>query len=76
VFEHDPVWNVFSGSYLYQSTAAVLTVHIAMINLWNRINVPTPQVAGEWIKSAEAAKCDRPRYFCTTVSVSFRPNLA
>ena len=26
----------------------------AMINVWNRLNVTTRQVAGEWVKSAEA----------------------
>ena len=27
-----------------------------MINLFNRLNVPTKQVAGEWMKSAAAQK--------------------
>src|SRR5262245_7871440 len=26
----------------------------ALINFWNRLNVPTRQVAGEWVKSADA----------------------
>ena len=33
-----------------------LTVAIATINVWNRLNVATKQVAGEWMKSAEARK--------------------
>jgi len=31
-----------------------LVLAIALINVWNRLNVATKQVAGEWIKSAEA----------------------
>jgi len=31
-----------------------LVLNIALITFWNRINVPTRQVAGEWAKSAEA----------------------
>jgi hypothetical protein len=27
---------------------------IATINVWNRLNVSTRQIAGEWLKSAEA----------------------
>jgi len=27
-----------------------------MTNVWNRLNVATKQVAGEWAKSAEAQK--------------------
>jgi hypothetical protein len=29
---------------------------IATINVWNRLNVTTRQIAGEWMKSAEARK--------------------
>ncbi len=35
---------------------AALIVRIALINVWNRLNVTTRQVAGEWAKSAEARK--------------------
>jgi hypothetical protein len=28
-------------------------VAIATINVWNRLNVSTKQIAGEWMKSAE-----------------------
>jgi AhpD family alkylhydroperoxidase len=51
----DDVW--FEAAQHYDEKAlASLTLNIAMINLWNRLNVPTRQVAGEWIKSAEAKK--------------------
>jgi hypothetical protein len=29
---------------------------IAMTNFWNRLNITTRQVAGEWMKSAEARR--------------------
>jgi hypothetical protein len=35
---------------------AALIIWIATTNVWNRINVSTRQVAGEWAKSAEAKK--------------------
>ncbi|HET8549882.1 MAG TPA: carboxymuconolactone decarboxylase family protein [Bryobacteraceae bacterium] len=35
---------------------AALMIAIATINVWNRLNVATRQVAGEWVKSAEARK--------------------
>jgi len=34
----------------------MLVISIALINFWNRLNVPTRQLAGEWVKSAEAQK--------------------
>ena len=33
-----------------------LILAVANINVWNRLNVATKQVAGEWIKSADAQK--------------------
>jgi AhpD family alkylhydroperoxidase len=51
----DQVWDEAARHY-GEKELAVLTLHIAMINLWNRLNVPTRQVAGEWLKSAAAAK--------------------
>jgi hypothetical protein len=33
-----------------------LIMAIAIINVWNRVNVSTKQVAGEWTKSEEARK--------------------
>ncbi|HEU5400917.1 MAG TPA: carboxymuconolactone decarboxylase family protein [Terriglobales bacterium] len=35
---------------------AALVLAIANINVWNRLNVATKQVAGEWFKSADAQK--------------------
>jgi AhpD family alkylhydroperoxidase len=51
----DAIWDEAARHY-NQKELAVLTLHIAMINLWNRLNVPTRQVAGEYLKSAEAQK--------------------
>jgi hypothetical protein len=34
----------------------VLVLDIALINVWNRLNITTKQVAGDWAKSAEAKK--------------------
>jgi AhpD family alkylhydroperoxidase len=51
----DEIWNEAARHYS-EKELAVLTVHIAMINLWNRINVPTRKVPGERLKPAEAAK--------------------
>jgi hypothetical protein len=31
-----------------------LVLGVALTNFWNRINAATRQVAGEWLKSAEA----------------------
>lgn len=51
----DDVW--FEAAQHYDEKAlAALTLNVAMINLWNRLNVPSKQVAGQWIKSAEAKK--------------------
>lgn len=47
----DPVSDeVFATAARYydERALAALTVHIAAINAWNRLNVITGQVAGEW----------------------------
>jgi AhpD family alkylhydroperoxidase len=49
----DEIWNEAAAHFDEQALAALL-VDIAMINVWNRLNVTTRQVAGEWMKSAEA----------------------
>ena len=49
----DEIWNEAARHYDEQALAALL-VSIATINVWNRLNVATRQVAGEWAKSAEA----------------------
>jgi AhpD family alkylhydroperoxidase len=51
----DDVWNEARRHYDEKGLAAILLA-IATINVWNRLNVSTRQVAGEWIKSAEARK--------------------
>jgi hypothetical protein len=40
---------------------ASLILWISMTNVWNRINVSTKQVAGEWAKSADAQKWGQSR---------------
>ena len=49
----DEIWNEAARHYDEPALVA-LVVTIASINFWNRINVSTRQVAGEWAKSAEA----------------------
>lgn len=51
----DEVWNE-AVRHFDEKALASLVLNIALINFWNRINVPTRQVAGEWIKSSEAQK--------------------
>jgi len=51
----DTVWNE-AALHFDEPALATLVLNIALINLWNRLNVPTRQVAGEWIKSAAAKK--------------------
>jgi AhpD family alkylhydroperoxidase len=48
----DDVWEEAAGQYDEKALAALVIV-IANINTWNRLNVSTRQVAGEWMKSAE-----------------------
>jgi AhpD family alkylhydroperoxidase len=49
----DEVWNR-AASHFNEREMAALTLSIAMTNLWNRLNITTRQVAGEWVKSAAA----------------------
>ncbi len=49
----DDVWNEAARHYDERALAALI-IAIAAVNVWNRVNVSTRQVAGEWIKSAEA----------------------
>jgi AhpD family alkylhydroperoxidase len=49
------VWNEAAKHYDEASLAALLLA-IAAVNVWNRLNVATRQVAGEWAKSADAKK--------------------
>lgn len=43
----DTIWNEAARHY-DEKTLAALVVEIATINVWNRFNVATRQVAGEW----------------------------
>lgn len=49
----DEIWNEAARLYDQRALSALLLA-IATINVWNRLNVATRQVAGEWIKSTEA----------------------
>lgn len=49
----DEIWNEAAMHYNERALAGLLLA-IATINVWNRLNVSTRQVAGEWLKSAEA----------------------
>ena len=49
----DEIWNEAARHYDQRALSALI-LSIALINVWNRLNVATRQVAGEWAKSAEA----------------------
>lgn len=49
----DEIWEEAARHYDERALAALL-ISIALINVWNRLNVSTRQVAGEWASSAEA----------------------
>jgi len=49
----DGIWNEAARHYDERALAALLLA-IAAVNVWNRLNASTRQVAGEWMKSAEA----------------------
>jgi AhpD family alkylhydroperoxidase len=51
----DAVWHEATRYYDERALAA-LVLTIGLINFWNRVNVTTGQVAGEWRKSPEAQK--------------------
>ena len=51
----DAVWERAAQHYDEKQLAALL-LKIAVINVWNRLNVATRQVAGEWTQSAETKK--------------------
>ena len=51
----DEIWEEAKRHYDERSLAGLILA-IAAINVWNRLNVATRQVAGEWIKSTEAQK--------------------
>ena len=49
----DEIWDEAARHY-DEPQLATLVLSIALTNVWNRFNVATKQVAGEWLKSAEA----------------------
>ncbi len=49
----DEIWEEAARHYDEPALAALI-ISIALINAWNRLNVSTRQVAGEWAKSPEA----------------------
>lgn len=51
----DDVWAEAARHYDERALSGLL-LSIALINVWNRLNVATRQVAGEWMKSPEARK--------------------
>ena len=46
----DDVWNA-AAKHFGEHELAALLLAIATINVWNRLNVATRQVAGEWVKA-------------------------
>ncbi len=50
----DEIWNEAARHYDEPALAA-LVLSIALINVWNRLNVATRQVAGEWVKATARA---------------------
>jgi AhpD family alkylhydroperoxidase len=49
----DEIWDEAARHYDEPALAALL-IAISTINVWNRLNVATRQIAGEWLKSPEA----------------------
>src|SRR5438045_6284220 len=49
----DEIWSEAAGHYNERALAGLLLA-IATINVWNRLNSSTRQIAGEWLKSTEA----------------------
>jgi AhpD family alkylhydroperoxidase len=47
----DEIW-IEAARHFDERALATLILSIALINVWNRLNVATRQVAGEWVKSA------------------------
>jgi AhpD family alkylhydroperoxidase len=51
----DAIWQEAASHYDERSLSALI-LSIGLINIWNRLNVTTKQVAGEWVKSDEGRK--------------------
>jgi AhpD family alkylhydroperoxidase len=54
----DHIWEEANRHYDEKALAA-LVLHIALINAWNRINVTTKQVGGDWVKSVLQESAER-----------------
>jgi hypothetical protein len=55
----DDLWAE-AAAHFGERELAALVLSIAVINVWNRLNVATRQVAGAWEKSPEARKWVEP----------------
>lgn len=55
----DEIWNE-AARHFDEKKLTALVLSIALINVWNRLNVTTRQVAGEWVKSAQAKEWMEP----------------
>jgi len=51
----DEVWDDAARHYDERGLSSLL-LSIALINVWNRLNVATRQIAGEWVRAAAAAQ--------------------
>ena len=51
----DEIWNEVTRHYDERALAALL-IGIANINVWNRLNVATKQVAGAWLAERQASE--------------------
>jgi AhpD family alkylhydroperoxidase len=49
----DAIWNEAARHFDEQQLGALILA-ISTVNVWNRLNAATKQVAGEWMKSAAA----------------------
>ena len=49
----DDVWQEAARHYDERALGAIV-LQISLVNVWNRVNVATRQVAGEWAAAAEA----------------------
>lgn len=61
----DDIWDEAARHYDEKALAALL-LSIAVINVWNRLNVPVRQVAGDWTKNAEAKEWMEKHVFAQT----------
>jgi AhpD family alkylhydroperoxidase len=48
----DAIWKE-AARYYDEPALGALILHVALTNVWNRLNVPTRQVADEWANSPE-----------------------